>query len=56
MNGRTLQLHDPSVATDVRKELIEELAAEGTATFDPSSQMLLIRCAEDTYIRVSKVN
>ena len=55
-NGRTLQLHDPSVAPDVREELRAKLVAEGMATFDPLSQTLLLRCAEDTYITVSKVS
>ncbi|KAI8976661.1 Formyltransferase [Trametes punicea] len=52
---RTLQLHDPSVFTDVPQSVKDHLPTEGTAIFHPPSQALIVRCAEDTYLSVPMV-
>ncbi|KAI0630998.1 Formyltransferase [Trametes polyzona] len=53
--GRTLQLHDPSVASDVSEHLRSQLPVEGTALFYPPSKALIVRCANDTFLRVPMV-
>ncbi|KAI0720774.1 formyl transferase [Cerioporus squamosus] len=54
-NGRTLQLHNPSVLADPPVGLDKELPVEGTATFYPPLRALVVRCADDTYLSVPEV-
>lgn len=54
-NGRTLQLHNPSVLADLPVGLDETLPVEGTAIFHPQTRALIVRCAERTYLSVPEV-
>ncbi|RPD75435.1 Formyltransferase [Lentinus tigrinus ALCF2SS1-7] len=54
-NGRTLQLHNPSVLVDQPADLEKALPVEGTGIFYPPERTLIIRCAEGTYLSVPEV-
>ena len=54
-NGRTLQLHGPTILQTLRPELTDKLEGEGQMTYDPHAKALLVRCADNTYISVPKV-
>ncbi|KAI0367676.1 Formyltransferase [Pilatotrama ljubarskyi] len=51
----TLQLHEPSVLTDVPASIKGVLPAEGAAIFHPRSSTLIVRCAGNTYLSVPMV-
>ncbi|TBU22191.1 Formyltransferase [Dichomitus squalens] len=53
--GRTLQLHNPCVLTEVYADIENHLPTEGTAKFHPPSGAIVIRCAENTYLSVPQV-
>ena len=53
--GRSLQLHNPTVLTELPAKLDHELPSPGTATYHPPSGALIVRCAQDTYISVPQV-
>ncbi|CDO77078.1 hypothetical protein BN946_scf184473.g22 [Trametes cinnabarina] len=52
---RTLQLHDPSVLSEVPHEMQAYLPAEGTALYHPPTDSLVVRCAERTFLSVPMV-
>ncbi|RDX47192.1 Formyltransferase [Lentinus brumalis] len=54
-NGRTLQLHSPSILDVPPVGLDKELPVEGSATFHPPSRALIVRCADNTYLSVPEV-
>ncbi|KAH8113750.1 Formyltransferase [Phellopilus nigrolimitatus] len=59
-SGKTLQLHSPQSyvhsqqSTDLPKPL-KALHAPGIATYDPTTRMLAVRCANDTYLYIPTV-
>ncbi|PIL23585.1 hypothetical protein GSI_14898 [Ganoderma sinense ZZ0214-1] len=53
--GRTLQLHNPSVFTGQHSDIESHLPVEGAATYHPPTKTLVVRCAENTYLRVPEV-
>lgn len=53
--GRTVQLHSPSVYEYPPASFIWRLSEPGMAWYDPRTNALAVRCAEDTLLVVPEV-
>ncbi|KZT01238.1 Formyltransferase [Laetiporus sulphureus 93-53] len=52
---KNLQLHSPSICAEVSGEIKASLMSPGLATYDPRTQSLIIRCADDSFLAVPQV-
>ncbi|KAJ3478848.1 hypothetical protein NLI96_g9472 [Meripilus lineatus] len=54
-NGHTIQLYAPVYLESAPEGILSLLSSPGLATYDDSSSGLLVRCANDTILRVPQV-